>query len=106
MPIALVRGLAAEALDADAELHDISADADADPGPDKYVGYFDNEHGEQAMYSYDWRTGEATVSLGDAEWETALPVVNGEVAGVAITEAERAWLRACWLATGAAPRQP
>jgi hypothetical protein len=106
MPIALVRGLAAEALDADAELHDISADADADAGPDMYVGYFDNEHGEQAEYSYDWRTGEATVRLGGTECETALPVVNGEVAGVAITEAERAWLRACWLATGAAPRQP
>jgi hypothetical protein len=71
----------------------------------EYVGYFMNEHGEQAIYSYDSRTGEATIRAADAGWEAAYPVVNGEVAELKLSEAERTWLRACWLASGASQQK-
>jgi len=32
--------------------------------PDKYVGYFLNEHGEQSVYTYDFKTGEAMLRMG------------------------------------------
>ena len=36
-----------------------------------YLGYFANEHGEQAIYTYDYETGEATIRMGDAGWHEA-----------------------------------
>lgn len=68
---------------------------------DAYHGYFSNEHGEQAIYVYDWETGEATVRMGDAGWDSVYRVVDGCIEGATVTEAEATWLRACWLATGA-----
>lgn len=68
--------------------------------PGKYVGYFVNEHGEQAIYTYDSETGEATLKMGDSGWQVAHRVVNGEVDGLLLTKAELLWLRACWMATG------
>lgn len=133
MPIALVRRLAAE-IEAN-EVHEGRAGSTAevtapeqlplrvsslpnhvaprrdelprvDDASGEYVGYFVNEHGEQSVYSYDGRTGEATVRPGNAGSEIAQPIVNGEAAGVVLTEAERVWVRACWLATGASRRHP
>jgi hypothetical protein len=76
--------------------------------PDKYFGYFANEHGEQAIYAYDFATGEATLRMGDAGWQTTHAVVNGEAQGLMLSMAEFTWLRACWMATGgrASPRGP
>jgi hypothetical protein len=68
--------------------------------PGKYFGYFANEYGEQAVYSYDYDTGEATVRLGDAGWETTYRVVGGEAEGLVMSKPELLWLRACWMATG------
>jgi hypothetical protein len=73
--------------------------------PGQYVGYFVNEHGEQAVYAYDFDTGEATLRMGDSGWHVAHPVENGEVDGVLLTKAELTWLRACWMATGEIARQ-
>ena len=73
--------------------------------PGKYVGYFVNEHGEQAIYTYDFETGGATLKMGDSGWQVAHPVVNGEVDGLLLTKAELMWLRACWMATGEPLRQ-
>jgi hypothetical protein len=67
----------------------------------RYVGYFANEYGEQAIYTYDHDTGEATVRMGDAGWQDAYRVRDGQVEGLLLGEAEAMWLRACWLATGA-----
>jgi hypothetical protein len=103
MPIALVRQIAADVLDEDGEIRE-SPRPDGD-APEQYVGYFVNENGEEAVYSYNGRTGEATISTG-VTGESPHPVVNGEASGLTLTEAEQAWLRACWLATGAARRQP
>jgi hypothetical protein len=72
--------------------------------PERYVGYFVNEYGEQAVYVYNDFTGEAAIRMGDTGWDRSFSVVNGEVAGPNLTEAERTWIRACWLATGALRR--
>lgn len=66
----------------------------------RYVACFANEYGEQAIYIFDFKTGEATLTMGDTGWQVVHPVVNGKVGGLLVTEAEIAWLRACWLATG------
>jgi hypothetical protein len=74
--------------------------------PGKCLGYFANEHGEQAIYTYDFDTGEATLTMGDTGWQVTHPVVNGKAGGgLLLTEAELAWLRACWMATGELSRQ-
>lgn len=132
MPVALVRRLAAEVHSGSDEDRKVDDDAARQQTPadrplfsvsnhhaqscgepptldgeaaGKYVGYFMNEHGEQAIYSYDRRTCEATIRMGDAGWEAAYAVVNGEVADLKLTEAERRWLHACWLASGASQRK-
>jgi len=69
--------------------------------PGKYSSYFANEYGEQAVYTYEHRTGDATLRMGDAGWETVYTVVNGEVDGLSLTKSEQHWLQACWMATGA-----
>jgi len=68
---------------------------------DKYSSYFVNEYGEQAVYAYEHRTGEATLRMSDAGWETVYTIVEGEVDGLSLTKSERHWLQACWMATGA-----
>src|SRR5207253_1342740 len=42
-----------------------AVDGDA---PGTYVGYFANEYGEQAVYTYGAQTGAATIRMGDAGW--------------------------------------
>ena len=73
--------------------------------PGSYVGYFANEHGEQAIYTYEHATGRARLQLGDAGWEQVYAVQDGAAEGLVLTKAERVWLQACWMATGAL-RQP
>jgi hypothetical protein len=70
------------------------------------VGYFANEHGAQAIYTYDRATGEATVTMGDAGWHDAHRVVDGQAEGLVLGKAEAMWLRACWLATGGLQDHP
>ena len=71
-----------------------------------YVDYFANEYGEQAVYTYDHETGEATVRMGDAGWHDAYRVADGQAEGLVLTKTEAMWLRACWLATGALKDRP
>lgn len=69
--------------------------------PGRYVGYFQNEHGEQAVFVYDRESRQGTVRLGDANWETSYKVIEGRAAGLILGEYEALWLRACWLAATA-----
>jgi hypothetical protein len=72
-----------------------------DSVPDRYLRYFENEHGEQAIFIYDRARRSGTLSLGDAGWEHSHAVVEGAVAGLALGAlgaVERAWLAACWKA--------
>jgi len=66
--------------------------------PGKYHGYFANQYGEQSVFAYDYETDEAYVWMGEAGWGDAHRVVDGHVEGLILTEAEAAWVRACWLA--------
>lgn len=68
--------------------------------PGFYFGYFANEYGEQAIYTYDRETEEATLKMGDTGWSDIHRVVDGEVEGLLLTLAEQIWLHACWMATG------
>jgi hypothetical protein len=49
--------------------------------PGTYVGYFANEHGEQAVYTYDDETGEATIRMGEAGWHDVHRVHEGPSGG-------------------------
>jgi hypothetical protein len=66
-----------------------------------YFGHFANEYGEQAIYTYDYETGEATLRMGDTGWHEVHRVKDGQAEGLVLTKTEAMWLRACWLATGA-----
>lgn len=66
--------------------------------PRRYVGYFKNQHGEQAIFIYDYMARTATVWLGDAGWEEGYRVVEGRAPGLILDDAEQTWLMACWMA--------
>ena len=71
-----------------------------------YRGYFANEYGEQAIYTYDHETGEATIRMGDVGWHDTYRVKDGHAEGLRLGEPEAMRLRACWLATGALKDRP
>lgn len=77
---------------------------DADRGC--YHGYFENEHGEQAIFVYDYRAGKATLHLGDAGWEEAYEVVDGTARNLVLADTEHRWLQACWAAATAFGTRP
>jgi hypothetical protein len=72
-----------------------------DRGPSQYLGYFENQHGEQAVFVYDRVASHAIVYLGDAGWDTPYGVVDGAVPDLVLSETERLWVRACWQAATA-----
>ena len=69
--------------------------------PQQYLGYFQNQYGEQAVFIYDANSDEGSLYLGDAGWETPHAVIDGAVAELVLSETERLWLRACWQAVTA-----
>jgi hypothetical protein len=69
--------------------------------PSDYLGYFENQYGEQAVFVYDHDSGRAVLYLGDAGWETAHTVVDGVVPNLILSETERLWVRACRQAAAA-----
>ena len=64
--------------------------------PDLYIGYVENPHGEQWLFSFDRRTLEATLRGGDVGWGHAYAVRDGRVASLILGRPEAAWLEACW----------
>ena len=71
----------------------------------RYHGYFENEHGEQAIFVYDYEVKEGTLWMGDAGWETAYKVVNARVPELVLSQNESLWLYNCWMnATGEQPK--
>ena len=63
-----------------------------------YVGYFENPHGEQWIFTLDRGTGKATLRGGDVGWNTEFVVTDGAVADLNLGQEEQLWLRACWSA--------
>ena len=64
----------------------------------RYYGYFENEHGEQAIFVYEYGKEEGTLFLGDLNWEKPITVVDGHAPGVILTNEEGQWLLSCWKA--------
>jgi hypothetical protein len=69
-----------------------------DDDPDLYVGYFENPHGEQWIFTYHRKTKKAKLRGGDAGWDQTFDVVNSTVAGLVLGRDEAAWLDSCWRA--------
>jgi hypothetical protein len=62
---------------------------------DTYIGYFENQHGEQWILTCNRITGETVLRGGDIGWNKPWPVVNGEVDGVNLSRDKKLWLAAC-----------
>ena len=69
--------------------------------PGQYLGYFENDYGEQALFVYDRDSRQAILYLGDAGWQTRHVVVDGGVPDLVLSETERLWVGACWQAATA-----
>jgi hypothetical protein len=72
-----------------------------DRSSSQYLGYFENQYGEQAVFVYDRDSRQASVYVGDAGWEAQHAVVDGAVPDLILSETERLWVRACWQAVTA-----
>src|SRR5258708_25021640 len=68
---------------------------DADT-PVKYFGYFQNEHGEQVIFVYDYESHKGTLWMGDYGWENPVGVIEGNAPELMLSIEEQMWLRACW----------
>jgi hypothetical protein len=69
-----------------------------DTVPNRYLGYFENQHGEQAIFVYDRSTKQGTLYMGDAGWGNTYKVINGVAQGLRVNAVEQAWLTVCWKA--------
>lgn len=68
--------------------------------PKKYVGYFQNEHGEQWVFTFDSDSRVGELRGGDVNWRP-LPVTGvggGPHVDMNLSEPEKMWLEACWKA--------
>jgi len=74
-----------------------------DRSPSQYLGYFENQYGEQAVFVHDRDSNQAVIYLGDAGWQTPHTVIDGAVPELVLSETERVWVRACWQAATAQP---
>ena len=68
---------------------------------DLYIGYFENPHGEQWVFTYHRKTKKAELLGGDAGWNTRIEVTDGMVPGLVLGVEESQWLAACWFAATA-----
>lgn len=66
--------------------------------PAVYIGYFENPHGEQWVFTYHRETKRAELQGGDTGWNKCLDVEDGTVEGLNLGQAEAMWLEACWRA--------
>ena len=83
---------------------------------DRYVGYFQNVHGEQWLFVRERGAATATVYGGDIAWKAVVvssrdlspetrkrvhgaPVVGDAEDGLILNEPEMFWLTACWFAS-------
>ncbi len=64
--------------------------------PDVYIGYFENEHSEQWIFTFHRRTGQAELRGGDVGWDEVHPVQDGQVDDLFLSPSEQVWLVACW----------
>ena len=68
----------------------------------RYLGYFENKFGEQLVFVHEDGEPDATVFLGDVDWEPRRVSDAGglpDAGDLILDEEERAFVMACWLAT-------
>lgn len=63
--------------------------------PDQYVGYFENQFGEQWVFTRDRKTGVATLRGGDIGWNTQVDVSEGKAETLVLNAGECHWLQSC-----------
>jgi hypothetical protein len=63
-----------------------------------YIGYFENPHGEQWIFTYDRQARKAELRGGDVGWNETFSVQDGTVPGLVLGRDEQSWLQACWRA--------
>jgi hypothetical protein len=63
-----------------------------------YIGYFENPHGEQWIFTFDRATRNAELRGGDVGWNEIYRVNGGQVADLILSAEERQWLQAGWRA--------
>lgn len=66
--------------------------------PKCYFSYFENEHGEQAIFIYDYDAKKGVLRMGDAGWDREYPVQDGYVKDLILNGPEIGWLVSCWAA--------
>ena len=83
--------------------HHVSLAPVIEERPGRYLGYFENKFGEQLVFVHDDGESDAVVLLGDLGWEPLrVSDVGGlpDAGGVILNDEERAFVNACWIATG------
>ncbi len=68
--------------------------------PGRYVGYFENQYGEQWLFIYDRELKGGIITGSDIDWGL-VPLGNGkkpENLKIILNEAELYWLMSCWIA--------
>ena len=71
---------------------------------DEYVGYFENEYGEQWVFIGDPETGKARLFGGDVHWEKRYDVsLKSPCPPLVLTESERLWIITCFMAMSETP---
>jgi hypothetical protein len=82
--------------------HHASAAPMIEERPGRYLGYFENKFGEQLVFVHDDGERDATVFLGDVDWEPRRVSDAGglpDVGDLILNDEERAFVTACWIAT-------
>ncbi len=64
--------------------------------PNNYCGYFENEHHEQFLFTYDYETRKGNIWLSKNGWQDLTEVNNGKAQKAKLGHSEKAWLKACW----------
>jgi hypothetical protein len=68
--------------------------------PQLYIGYFENSHGEQWIFTFNRTSRVAELRGGDIGWNDAHAVVDGKAPGLVLSVEEALWLQACWRSAG------
>ena len=72
-----------------------------------YVGYFQNEHGEQWTFTFDRATRIGELRGGDVSWKPhpVIDVIGAPHVDMMLNAGESMWLQACWKAATAFSRR-
>lgn len=64
-----------------------------------YVGYYENEHGDQFVLEVNCETGYGVLQSGDSGWDHKIKIYDDAIQGdLILGDGELRWLSACWVA--------